>query len=59
MNEAYNIDCMEYLRDVPDGYFDMCIADPPYGISVTDRHKMGKKTVLVGGGGAALWRKYS
>lgn len=24
-------DCMDYLKDYPDDYFDLCIADPPYG----------------------------
>lgn len=57
MNEAYNMDCMDYLRDVPDKCFDLCIADPPYGISVTDRHRTGEKTVLVGGGGGPLEAK--
>ena len=26
-----NGDCMDYLKDYPDNYFDLCIADPPYG----------------------------
>ena len=32
MNEAYNIDCMEYMRTVPDKYFDLAVVDPMYGI---------------------------
>lgn len=28
-----NADCMEYMRSVPDGYFDLAIVDPPYGIN--------------------------
>lgn len=32
MTELYNIDCMEYMKGVPDGYFQLGIADPPYGI---------------------------
>lgn len=28
----YNIDCMLGLAEVPDGYFDLAIVDPPYGI---------------------------
>ena len=28
---AYNIDCMEYLKTVPDKYFDLACVDPPYG----------------------------
>jgi site-specific DNA-methyltransferase (adenine-specific) len=27
-----NIDCMEYMRSVPDKHFDLAIVDPPYGI---------------------------
>lgn len=29
-----NMDCMEYMRTVPDKYFDLAIVDPPYGIGV-------------------------
>lgn len=25
-------DCMEYLPDFPDGYFDIAVVDPPYGL---------------------------
>ena len=32
-NEVFNIDCMEYMRGLPDGTFDLAIADPPYGVS--------------------------
>lgn len=31
-SEVYNIDCMEYMKTLPDKYFDLVIADPPYGI---------------------------
>ena len=31
MNIAYNMDCMEYLKTVPDKYFDLAVVDPPYG----------------------------
>lgn len=30
MNEVYNIDCMEYMKTVPDKFFDLAIVDPPY-----------------------------
>lgn len=30
-SEAYNMDCMDYLRTVPDKYFDLAVVDPPYG----------------------------
>ena len=29
-NEVYNIDCMEYMRQLPDKAFELAIADPPY-----------------------------
>lgn len=28
---AYNIDCMEYMKALPDKYFDLAVVDPPYG----------------------------
>lgn len=28
---ALNIDCMEYMRTLPDKAFDLAIVDPPYG----------------------------
>lgn len=30
----YNMDCMEGMKQFPDGYFDLAIVDPPYGIGV-------------------------
>lgn len=32
MNIAYNVDCMEYMRTLPDKAFDLAVVDPPYGI---------------------------
>lgn len=32
ISEVYNVDCLEYMKQLPDKYFDLCIADPPYGI---------------------------
>lgn len=29
----YNLDCMEAMKRFPDGFFDLAIVDPPYGIS--------------------------
>jgi site-specific DNA-methyltransferase (adenine-specific) len=30
ISEVYNMDCLEYMRSLPDKHFDLCIADPPY-----------------------------
>jgi DNA modification methylase len=42
----YNLDCMEAMKGFPDGFFDLAIVDPPYGIKVASHH-CGK---VVGGG---------
>lgn len=31
MNEAYNMDCLDAMRQMPDKAFDLAIVDPPYG----------------------------
>lgn len=31
LNRLYNMDCMEGMREFPDGYFELAIVDPPYG----------------------------
>lgn len=28
---AYNLDCMVYMRSLPDKAFDLAVVDPPYG----------------------------
>lgn len=32
MNKIHNIDCLEFMKQVPDNYFDLVLTDPPYGI---------------------------
>lgn len=31
-NNAFNIDCMDVLKKLPDNCFDLAVVDPPYGI---------------------------
>ena len=38
----YNMDCMEYMKSLPDNAFDLAIVDPPYGIGI-DGQKESKK----------------
>lgn len=52
---AYNIDCMEYLKTVPDKYFDLAVVDPPYGdcsqaVKVERERERGRETVIRTGG---------
>lgn len=41
-NIAYNMDCMEYMRSLPDKAFDLAVVDPPYGISITNSGRLKK-----------------
>ena len=34
LNKLYCADCMEAMRDIPDGFFEWAFVDPPYGIGV-------------------------
>lgn len=43
MNVAYNMDCMEYMRSLPDKAFDLAVVDPPYSIN---RFKNGETSRL-------------
>ena len=40
-----NVDCMEYMKTLPDKFFDLAIVDPPYGIG--DKLLNGGKTGAV------------
>ena len=31
-NQIYNEDCLQFMKQLPDNYFDLIITDPPYGI---------------------------
>lgn len=31
LNQLYNMDCMEAMKEIPDKYFQLAIVDPPYG----------------------------
>lgn len=32
LNQLYNMDCMEGMKQFPDKFFELAIVDPPYGI---------------------------
>ena len=32
VSEIHNCDCMEFMRTIPDKFFDLAVVDPPYGI---------------------------
>ena len=35
-SETYNMDCMEYMKTLPDNAFDLAVVDPPYGGGFTE-----------------------
>ena len=41
-NEVYLIDCMEFMKGVPDKYYELAIVDPPYGIGMDNSNKRTK-----------------
>lgn len=47
MIDIQNRDCMDLLRETPDGFYDLAIVDPPYGIGEDGRknHTRGKLAV--------------
>ena len=46
-SEVYNIDCLEYMRTLPDKAFQLAIADPPYGIDA-DRSQKQRAGIQAG-----------
>ena len=41
MNKIHNVDCLDFMRQVPDNYFDLVLTDPPYGIGAYANGTMG------------------
>ena len=36
---VYNVDCMEYMKTLPDNAFDLAVVDPPYGDAFAGNEK--------------------
>ena len=49
----HNIDCMEFMKDKPDNYYELAIVDPPYGIGEDGGNFRDRK----GGGHRVLKKK--
>jgi DNA modification methylase len=49
LNNIYNVDCTEALKEVEDGSVDLLLTDPPYNISMRSGfHTMGRQGVDLG-----------
>jgi site-specific DNA-methyltransferase (adenine-specific) len=44
MTQAFNMDCMEAMAQMPDKAFDLAIVDPPYGIGMDSRRLNGRSS---------------
>lgn len=43
-NRIINADNMAIMPQIPDKYFDLCITDPPYGINIMQKSKIGSSS---------------
>ncbi len=48
LNNLYNMDCMDGMREFPDKYFDLAIVDPPYFKDVNTLHYYGASASKTG-----------
>jgi site-specific DNA-methyltransferase (adenine-specific) len=44
LDNLYNMDCMEGMKEIPDKYFQLAIVDPPYGINAPNMNMGTHKT---------------
>ena len=44
LNKIHNMDCLEYMKTVPDNFYDLCLTDPPYGIGISSNPVRQKHT---------------
>lgn len=58
MNEAFNRDCVEAMKEFPDGFFDLAVVDPPYGIGVQTMNYTKSGARIAGRNSAAKRRDY-
>jgi len=57
-SEVFNIDCLEYMRTLPDKAFALAIADPPYGMDASSSQGAGKlKSRVLNQGNIKRWDK--
>lgn len=56
ISDVRNMYCMEYMKDIPDKFFDLAIVDPPYGLPKNSTHGRGKlKNRCLNGGNIQKW----
>jgi site-specific DNA-methyltransferase (adenine-specific) len=46
LTRSFNMDCMDFMKDVPDKFYDLAVVDPPYGIGINMNQGRRKGQVL-------------
>ena len=66
ISKTYNVDCLEYMKTLPDNAFDLAVVDPPYGDGCSqsvqvererERERGGRRTTGLEGGSTDTRRK--
>jgi site-specific DNA-methyltransferase (adenine-specific) len=56
MNKVHLIDCMEFMKGIPDKYYELAIVDPPYGLERYKSNDGGNsKKITSFGGNTSNW----
>lgn len=58
LNRLYNMDCMDGMKEFPDGYFELAIVDPPYGCGTFSMTYTKTGAIKTYGNNAAQRRDY-
>lgn len=43
ISEVFNMDCLEYMKSIPDKFFELAIVDPPYNIVSQQKRGIGSR----------------
>ena len=46
-NKILNMDCIDFLKNCPDNYFDLCCCDPPYGIGEAKKNNASRSKLAI------------
>ena len=48
VNKVHCSDCLEFMRDIPDGSVDLVLTDPPYGMNFRSNYRQEKHDKIIG-----------
>lgn len=57
ISKTFNVDCLEYMKSLPDKHFELTVADAPYGdgssqIVNVERERAGRRSTTASEGGS-------